>query len=135
MDCGHVTIEADDDSSGHTIFGDPYDTQAAWQQRRDRYRNISTVIVGRIITILAGALAEIEIFGECAGGDGDDQYRAMCMLQDLGRDDEDDYVRRLRRQARNLVRRHREKIERVAAGLMAHGTLAAEEIEAIMRRG
>jgi hypothetical protein len=75
MACGKVTIEADDDSSGHVIFGDPWDTFAAWEQR-GRYRAISTVIVGRIITSLAGALAEIEIIGECQGGDGDDQYRA-----------------------------------------------------------
>ncbi len=65
MELGEVTIEADHDSSGHAIFGDPCDTWEAWQ-KRGRYRSVSTVLVGRIIASLAGALAEIEVIGSTA---------------------------------------------------------------------
>ena len=53
MLCGHTTIEPDADSGGHGIIYDPYDIYDAWE-RQGRYRNLSTVLVGRIMSFMAG---------------------------------------------------------------------------------
>jgi hypothetical protein len=82
MVCGHATIEADEDSSGHVIVAEPYEIFAAWEQR-GHHRDLSTVMVGRIMTFKAGVLAETEILGVCQGGDGEDRYQVACMMDDL----------------------------------------------------
>ena len=67
--------------------------------------------------------------GACPGGDDDDRYWISCSLQDLCPDAEVlRYEQRLRRLARQMVRRHRSRIERIAARLIEHGTLTADQI-------
>jgi hypothetical protein len=79
MLCGNVTIDADQDSSGHGIVAEPERIWSAWEERR-RYREMSTVILGRIMTFMAGAESEVEILGSCRGGDDDDRYQIESMM-------------------------------------------------------
>jgi ATP-dependent Zn protease len=142
MLCGSITIEPDDDSGGHGIIQDPYDIWDAWEQK-GRYRNFSTVYVGRIMSFMAGAEAEVEICGECQGGDSDDRHQIARMMMSRwldipGYEEDGDgsverFEARLRARTRGLVRRHRDKIERVAATLLARRTLTAEQVEALMQ--
>jgi ATP-dependent Zn protease len=142
MLCGNTTIEPDDDSGGHGIIHDPDDIDDAWK-RQGRYRNFSTVYVGRIMSFMAGAEAEVEILGKCQGGDGDDRHQIARMMMSRwlhipGYEEDGDgsaerFEARLRTKTSGLVRRHRDKIERVAAALLARRTLTAEQVEAAMR--
>jgi len=140
MTCGSATIEADDDSSGHHIVADPYEIWDDWEER-ERYRDYSTVIHGRMMTFMAGGLAEIEFFGDCAGGDGDDQMQVVRMARDAARvpevsgdwdADRDRHIERLRVRAAHLVKRHRQKIGRVASELLLKRSLAGEEIDEML---
>lgn len=56
------------------------------------------------------------------------------MSSDSGFSEEDwpRYEPRMRRQARRLVRKHRDKIERVATVLLQRVTLAKDEIDDLM---
>ena len=134
MTCGHVTIEADHNSAGHSITADPYAIQGHWEER-GKFRNMTSVFHGRILTLMAGAEAETEIIGKCTGGrDGDDRYQIALMLEHAQRED-DAFEQRLRRMARMLVRRHRPLIERLARDLMKAGKLSADQADAIMPKG
>jgi ATP-dependent Zn protease len=142
MLCGSTTIEPDDDSGGHGIIHDPYDICDAWERKR-RYRNFSTIYVGRIMSFMAGAEAELEILGEYQGADGDDRHQIARMMMSRwlnipgcekgGDRSAEHFETRLRARTRGLVRRHRDKIERVAAALLSQRTLTAEQVEALMR--
>ena len=95
---------------------------------RDKYRDMSSVYIGRILAYMAGAEAEKELLGRVPVGDGDDQFQ-IAMMADRGTDLSDEqwerYEPRMRRQTRRLVRKHRSKIERIAAALEEHGKLQA----------
>jgi ATP-dependent Zn protease len=142
MLCGDTTIVPDDDSGGHGIIHDPDDIDDAWK-RQGRYRNFSSVYVGRIMSFMAGAEAEIEILGEYQGADEDDRHQIARMMMSRwlhipGYDEDRDgsaerFEARLRARTRGLVRRHRGKIERIAAALLVRRTLTAEEVEAVLR--
>ena len=140
MSCGHVTIEADDDSAGHHIVADPWQIMFEWEQR-DRYRDASVVFHGRIMTFMAGALAETEFFGISQGGDGDDQWQVALMAEAGARitkisgewdSDRDRQLARLRSRAAYIVHRHRLRIERVAAALLERRSLTADEVDTIL---
>lgn len=75
MVCGGACVVADGDSAGHSICGDPWEIAGEWDAR-ERYREISLVFRGRILAFMAGAEAEVVIFGECAG---DDRYQIEMM--------------------------------------------------------
>jgi hypothetical protein len=91
----------------------------------------------RILAYMAGWAAEVEILGECPGGDGDDRYQIDLMMSELpipGMREEGDgswerYEARLRARTLGLVRRHRRKIERAAEVLLFRETLTAKDIE------
>lgn len=134
MLCGGASIRPDEEAgeAGHAITADPYAVTAAWEQR-EKWRNFGTVWTGRILTVMAGAEAEIEILGSSEGGDGDDRYQITLMLHEsLDETGHEHREARLRRFARQIVRRHRNDIERVAAALEVHETLAGEEIDALL---
>ncbi|MEI9413216.1 hypothetical protein [Mesorhizobium salmacidum] len=141
MGCGYATIIADDDSAGHGIVGDPWQILGDWEQR-ERYRDASTVFHGRMMSFMAGALAEYEFFGTCEGGDGDDQWQIVMMAEDgaavpkrsgIWEADRDRHIDRLRTRTAGLVRRHRGRIAKVADALAECGTLSSEEIDALIR--
>ncbi|WP_411904178.1 ATP-dependent metallopeptidase FtsH/Yme1/Tma family protein [Methylorubrum thiocyanatum] len=138
MVCGGATIKADDDldAAGHAIVADADTTWRAWEMR-EKFRDLTSVMRGRIITIQAGHEAEAEILGEPLTGDDDDRECAEAMVEDAGFPEDQDAVvlARLRRFARQLARRHRADIERVAAALMERETLTGEEIDAMLPPG
>jgi len=139
MVCGGASVVADDDSAGHSITADPNTIHDAWE-RRGKYRGESSgmrsVFVGRILTFMAGAVAEGEILGQCPGGDGDDRYEIGLMLHEIEPEEKHDALEaRLRRAARSLVHRHRTDIERVATALANSGTMTSEAIDAMLPLG
>lgn len=114
--CGGASIVTDEDSAGQAFCADPYRTQWEWDQR-GKHRSFSSVLVGRIITFMAGAEAEREILGDCRGGDGDDRLQIAYMLEEyMGVVPA--HEPRLRAFTRQLVRRHRAAIEAVAGALL-----------------
>ena len=136
LTCDQVSIipDTDDDSAGHAIIADPWRTMWDWEQR-ERYRDARQAFRGTIMARMAGAETECEFFGQCRGGDGDDR-REIAWLMDsryaeIPVDDWDRLEARLRAQARRLVRRHRDTIERVATALMEHETLTGDEVRDI----
>lgn len=133
LSCGYATIVPDEDSAGHAITADPHETATRWDAL-GRWRELDVVYRARIIAIMAGAEAEIEFFGECAGGDGDDRWQIDLMLDSLlpAGADVPAYAARLRRFTRTLVQRHRDKIKAVADALQANGHLSEDQLDAMV---
>lgn len=124
-----VTIQPD--GSGDIDAMDPLTLMARWYDEGKSHRELAAAYHGHIIMMMAGREAEEELLGACPGGDGDDRYRIACALQELYPEAEVlRYERRLRRLARRLVRRHRSKIERIAALLIERGTLSVDQMAA-----
>jgi hypothetical protein len=138
--CGYTTIIADIDSDGHAITESPWHAYVHWGRTgRSRGNQMRSIFRGLIMTLMAGAEAEIEFFDDCLGGDSEDRKRVDLMLRELLVGDSR-YIgllrlrqeTRLRRATRGLVRRHRDKIDHVATQLLERKTLQDEEIDAIV---
>lgn len=81
------------------------------------------------MTLMAGAEAEVAIFGTCEGGDGDDRVWIARMLDSEAAKpgaDVDRLEERLRRATRMLVRRHVGKVYSLALALWRHDTIGDE---------
>ncbi len=135
MACGGATIVADEDegSAGNAETFDPHVTAHAWD-RRGHFRDMRSVFVGRILTVMAGAEAEEELLGSCEGGDGGDRDQVALMLQAICDEAAEDRLEaRLRRMTKMLCRRHRAAIGAVADALLASGTLQSEVIWSVSK--
>jgi ATP-dependent Zn protease len=132
--CGPASIQPDlaEGSAGHAIIGDTWETDARWEER-GKFREHASVLRGRIMAVMAGAEAEAVFMGQHSVGDDDDVHWINAMLDDLLSDQDDivRYAERLRHRTRHLLRRHADKVERVAAALIEKGKLTASEIDAI----
>ncbi len=135
MVCGYVTIKPEGDSAGHAISSDQYATWGAWEDQ-GRFRDLISVSRGRIIALMAGAEAEAECLGACAGGDGEDRNQIDLTFDSefahLGQAGVVLYEAGLRAQTRTLVRRHKAAIERVAAELLKRETLTGAEVDGLI---
>ena len=149
MVCGGVSVipnEAEGEA-GHAITADP---NATWYQyekqyfdqlrcglRPPKYRDFGPVMRGRIITYMAGAEAEHVLLNGSAGGDGDDRYQIELMAETrwaFSSDEEWGRAEpRMRRQTRRLIRKHRDKIERVAEALLQRRSLNSSEVDELLR--
>jgi hypothetical protein len=129
--CGKVTIKANyrTATSGYGIIADPWLVIDCWEQRGE-YRPSEAAFRGRILAYMAGREAEEELLGHCQGGDHDDQYQIALMLMELYRAEERQakVERRLRIFARNLVRRHRPKIEALSRALIEQRTMSDRRV-------
>ena len=134
MVCGEVTIAPDDESAGHAVTEDPYETAADWRrQGRFRSDSESAILRGRIMAFMAGAEAEKAILGDCPGGDDADRSKAMLMLERLAtRLDQPALDRRLRRWTGALCRRHAARIRLLARALMRESILSDDEVRALI---
>ena len=131
--CDGVTIEPDEEAgeAGFAICFDHWMTMSVWDQL-GRWRDRSSIVLGRIITYMAGRAAEEELLGYCEGGDGDDQFQIEMMLETIGRDDDPGFRARLVAMTRMLVRRHTRTIEAVAAALLDRGKLDRSAIASLI---
>lgn len=136
--CGAATIVSNETKgeAGHAIVDKQWVTWEAWQ-KRGKFRELHSVARGGILALMAGAEAEIELLGRCAGGDGDDRIRIQIIAESADGADlsDEQWTRcepRMRAKTRNLVRRHRAKIERVATALQERDTLQPDEIAALI---
>jgi hypothetical protein len=145
--CGSVAVVPDAVGFGCATIKNPLATLDAWEVRgRCRYkcRDLRSVYRACIMALMAGReAAEL-----CCGPDGDfvgDGYdnQQIETLIHLTYDLDlqiwpsprvsDFNLDRLRRAARHLCIRHREKIERVAQALVKRGTLSPEVVDSLMR--
>jgi hypothetical protein len=86
----------------------------------ERHGNDGAFWRGRIIATMAGAEAELEIIGICAGSGGHEREQCDSTGEDLGYSgDWPQRAVRMRRFARQLVKRHRGTILRFAEQLIA----------------
>jgi ATP-dependent Zn protease len=136
LTCGHAAIKPDNDSIGHIIIRDPWQTIQDWEDRQ-HFRDPASAFRGTIIARMAGREAELEIFG--TQGDEseyqDDEMQIALLLQDAEPwGDPDRFKTRLRGKTRLLVRRHRPSIERIAHALLSRSVLTRDAVEAIMAR-
>jgi hypothetical protein len=135
--CGDVMIipDSDDNSAGLCIIADIYKTMRFWDHIR-RWRTKKTLMKGRIMAMMAGAEAEREFFGEGDLGDGEDRRQIFIMIEDtFGLESSLEIESReefLRRWTRFFIRRHRDKIDKVAAALLVKRSLQAVEVNAII---
>lgn len=134
--CGCATIIPNESKAeaGYSICADPWATLSAWE-KREKFRDARSAFCGRILAYMAGAESERELLGQCPVGDGDDRYQIAMMAEscDSGLSNHwEQYEPRMRRQTRRLVRKHRDKIERIARALLERETLEAHEIDALI---
>jgi hypothetical protein len=135
-----------EDVAGCATVYDGWKTANEWDQQvfEQRKRGVvprkvrlaRSAFRGLIIVKMAGAEAESELLGDCAGGDGYDREEIELIVHfdeaELSYDLWRRHEPRMRRQARRLVRKHRDKIERVAAALVRRKILTGPEIDRLM---
>ena len=112
---------------GEQISGDAFihDALQSWSwncRHPERNGNDGAFWRGTIIARMAGAEAEREIIGSCLGRCGDDRRLPGLIRDGLGYEQPEGAVR-MRRFARQLVKRHREAILRFADQLVAAAEL------------
>ena len=131
LKCGGASIRADykTETAGYAIIHDPLECDGEWRYRFKR-RDTEAAERARIIVCMAGIEAEIELLGAAEGGDGEDLHHIDLLAEQLNRCD----LNRLRRMTRMLVRRHRERIERVADALLAKKRLTEKQIDRLAGR-
>lgn len=135
--CGGATIVPDYEAggAGHSITADPLVCETEWL-RCGKLRHDNAVWHARIIAYMAGAEAEVVLLSATQGGDRDDRYQIEMMAHELDCDPSE-WVRweaRLRAMTRMLIRRHRDRIDRVANALLAKGKLSAKQIDRLIGR-
>jgi hypothetical protein len=136
LDCGQATIEPDHESAGHAITNDPLACEYAWEQRGKVRFMDDAIWHAQIIALMAGAEAVAVLLGVMSRGDGEDRYQIARRAEELKSPDKDwDRIeRRLPAMTRMLVRRHRTRIERVAAALIASKTLSRAKLDKLVGR-
>jgi hypothetical protein len=133
---GHIGRSDYHISAGHSAIADPWACLHQWEIR-GKFRANDAEIRARVITMMAGLEAELEIRGDHdAGADGSDLYQIALMLEGLGLSEQDQgkLEQRLRRMANMLVRRHRGLIVHTAEELFDRRTLTAEELDDVVGR-
>ena len=136
LTCGGATIvpDYDEGSAGHAVTYVERSIEN-WHCR-GRLRWVS-MFRARILMLAAGRESEIECLGTSDNGvfgDADDLREISITLPEVLAEGDvpEEVLARLRVKARGLVRRHRRAIAKVAAALMRHSTLDAQQIDAIV---
>jgi hypothetical protein len=135
--CGNATIRPNyrDETAGCAITRDPYGCLHEWEIRGHVRDSRDAVFHARIMTYMAGAEAEKLLLGTKAIGDGDDRKQIELMAEELHRDTDWNRLEpRLRKMTRQLVRRHRLRIERVANALVVRTTVSQRALDKIVGR-
>lgn len=136
QECGEVSVVADHDemTAGYAITADPWDTVGAWD-RAGRWREHRSIVIGRIIALMAGRHAEEELCGACKGGDGGDQNEISAMIDDGAWRAKQDMsessqalLTRLERFSRVTVKRHRSAINDLAVELMRRQHMTVDQV-------
>jgi hypothetical protein len=97
-------------------------------------RNVRPTVEKHILAGMAGVEAEKEFIGECSPEHWEGDHRQIVDLV-RGTDRVDwwkQHEKRLRQHCRQLVRKHKEKIERVAQALLDQRTLSGEDIDRLI---
>jgi hypothetical protein len=142
--CGGATIigNAAEGEVGYSVACDPWLASSIWDARQmqaaalgksTKCRDVvRSAFRARILIFMAGAEAERELLGIDAQGDGDDRREIELTAQFGGAELSDGWEPRMRRQTRQLVRKHRSAIERVAHALIDKQTLAGTRLDRLV---
>jgi hypothetical protein len=140
LKCGGASIISDyeDHSAGRAYtYGEA--TLAEWCEsgRKLQLRDAACCYRAMVMTLMAGIEAENDCLGGNCGGDDWDRVEIAKARDEINYPGDGDeawfhYLDRLRAKTRGLVRRHRNKIERVAIALQTRKTLTAEEIDRLL---
>ena len=124
-------------TAGHSITADPYACVREWGNR-GKVRDLDAAVWhARIITYMAGAETEAVLLGMDAIGGGDDRLQIGKMAEELACGHDKFWNRtevRLRAMTRMLIRRHRDRIERVAKALLKKTTLTGRQLDKLVGR-
>ncbi len=133
-----VVPNEEEGEAGHSLLlDDAYEVFGRWQESPATWhRELRLVHRAYIIMVMAGAEAEDVLLGHCSGDDGTDRrhiaHTVYSREPDISAEAWRRYEPRIRRQTRRLVREHRDKIERVAAALLKHGTLTGSLVDELI---
>jgi hypothetical protein len=135
LPCGPASIKPDYKSgtAGVSVCPDPYECISEWE-KRGKSRSLSTVWIARIIHSMAGAEAAAELLGAKQHGDNDDRYQIALMMEELAPANWERCEARLRRMTRMLIRRHKQRIDRVAEALLAKTSLSTRALDNLVGR-
>jgi hypothetical protein len=136
LPAGRATIipNFDEGEAGYHIVPDPNFCLSEWE-KRGKVREPDAVWHARMMASMAGAEVEAELLGSTALGDDDDRYQIELMAGHLGRSTNWERLEpRLRKTTWMLVRRHKERIGRVAKALLARSTLTAKQLDKLVGR-
>lgn len=130
LPCAEATIEPDfeEQAAGTSDTGDFWSCEDRWMDR-GKCRDTRHAVIARVITLMAGVEAEIELLGDSEGGDGADLMEIDKVDSEFGIDEP-----RLRKFTKMLVRRHRGLIERTAEALLAEKTLSGPDLDKLVGR-
>lgn len=110
------------------MFADPWFCLTEWEKRGKVRHYGDAVWHARIMTYIGRCRGRV---ARTAIGDGYDRYQVELMAEELCHSPPWDRMEpRLRRMTRMLVRRRRDKIERVAEAQLAKTTLNAKQLQA-----
>jgi hypothetical protein len=131
LPCREATIKPDFDEgwAGYSHHGEFWSADAEWLRRGKCRTGQPHLQIAHVINLMAGAEAEIELLGNCEGGDGNDRKEISAIGRQF-----DFSEARLRKMTRMLVRRHRALIERVADALLAETTLSGPDLDKLVGR-
>ena len=133
--CGRATIVPDPDKGTEGCA--QVDTSLETWFNCESTRSEFVLHRASIIVSLAAEEAEMDVLGSASDGyDADNESVMLCAMEmsDVALDPDQRVMQRLRRQTARLVRKHRDKIERVAAALMERRTLSGGEIDELMHQ-
>ena len=125
--------------SAHTAMEHPWGCEREWQLR-GKVRSANAKFHASIIADMAGREAEVEILGARRSGRGTDSRDRRHIISiargclALGPAQWPRIEARFRAMTRMLIRRHRDRIERVADALLVDGTLSGEQIDKLVGR-
>lgn len=131
LTCGRATLVPDYEEPAEVAYFFEAVHAFEWRHHHShRYRDDRAFWHGKIIATMAGAEAEREILGSCLEGNGHGRQQWDLVGDNLGySDDWSKRAARLRRFARQLVKRHRSAILHFAKQL-----IAADQLDDLLAR-
>ena len=116
---------------GVCVFEGMHATLHGWRRLGLHHRRLSHAIRANILMAMAGTEAERTILGRSSGGDSYDRAQIAALYRELAAIGAlpEDHERKFRRNARLLVRRHRDTIQNVAQALQRRGTMRGGAID------
>lgn len=105
-----------------------------WQRNGKDHRSLKSAGIALILTAFGGLHATEELLGcyDSSDEDADAAFATQLVWATFSDDEAERYIPRMRRQTRRLIRKHSNKIERVAATLVERRSLSTDELDELI---